>query len=253
MTCKMYTFFDSDARGNVRQVTNNTNGITVFMPGYQMFQDIRFHIATFSGSHGGGTLKQAYDAEGYPFYPTIVDPKGNPITLESNATIRQSIVPCIKRIYQMAQWDPNKTNIDGSKGMFVDRTPGEWIYTEACNCVNEATANDRMVLGDGFVVPGIQEQIDISSLISQQGYTFLQALTLICPDIIPPNVSCIEGGIISHPTWQWYDVYSACRTAYLKDQGIPLPNGNGGNETTPKDNTLIYVLVGVGVLLLLSR
>jgi hypothetical protein len=239
----METFFSSAARGNVRRITQDVkNGVMVFMPGYQMFQDIRFHIATFSGSHGGVRLKEAYDKEGYPFYP-----------LQSVTEARQSIVPCIKRIYQMSEWDPNKINIDGSRGMFVDKTPGEWIYTEACNCVSEAApqyTNDRMNIGDGFVVPGIQEQTDISALVTQKGYTFNQAMTEICPDIIPPTVSCIENGLVNHPTWQWYDIYSACRTAYLKDQGItPLPNGNGEKS----NNTLIYVLIGVGVLLLLSR
>src|SRR4030042_1424072 len=237
MTCRMDTFFSSAARGNVRRIVEDVhNGVMVFMPGYQMFQDIRFHIATFSGSHGGGTLKEAYNAEGYPFYP-----------MESVISARESIVPCIKRIYQMSELDP-------VTGKFVDRTPGEWIYTEACNCVSQASpqyTNDRMNLGDGFVVPGIQEKTDISALVSQKGYTFNQALNEICNDIIPPTVSCIEQGFITHPTWRWYDVYSACRTTYLRDQG--LPDGNGDGETPKKDNTLVYVLVGVGVFLLLAR
>ena len=256
MTCRMNTFYSSTADCNVRTIINNDNNVTVFMPGFQKFMDIRFHIATDSGSHGGGTLKDAYIKESFPFYPTIQDPQGNPITLQANSTLRESIVPCIKRIYQMSEWDPNKINVDGSKGMFVDRVPGEWIYDEACKCVSESKGNlkdDRMDIGNGFIVPGIQEQANIKALM--QSTTFSQALISICPDIIPPGntLACIENSIAMYPTWQLYDIYTACMVDYLKQNGSGNGGNGSGNGVLPKSNTWLYVIAGVGLLLLLSR
>jgi len=247
MSCKMVTFFDSDSGGNVRQVTNETLGISVYMPNYQKFQDIRFHIKTDSGSHEGVRLSEAYQKENFPWLPVI--PSGS---YNVPGDIRENLIPCIKRIYARSEFDPNHINVDGSKGMFVDKVPGEWIYTDACGCISEAVAyeNDRMNIGDGFIVPSTQEITQIKDLMNQN-ISFVVALVTVCADIMPPLtvIPCIEQGIINNPTWQWYDIYTACRTTYLKN----LPSDPDNTPDTPKSNTLLYVALGVGILLLLTR
>lgn len=244
MACKMVTFYNSAARGNVRQVTNPDNRITVYMPGYQMFQDIRFHIATNSGSHGGGTLQQAYAEEGYPFYPTIPETESGDV-----AIIRENIIPCIKNIYQMAEYDPvNK--------VYVDRKPGEWIYDEACRCVTLAEPGGRMNLGDGFVVPNTQEQTDINALMGQSGYTFIQALQKTCPDIIPPvdALGCIAT-LLKTTSLRWYDIYRSCRADWIVLQSIINPPGTTPPETIPPEITPLsknILLIGAGLILLIA-
>lgn len=244
MACKMVTFFDAAARGNVRQVTNLENGITVYMPGYQMFQDIRFHIATIS--HDGGTLEQAYLTEGYPFYPNTAW-----IGSGDAAIIDENLVACIKNIYQMTEYDPiNK--------VYIDRKPGEWIYDEACRCVTKAQPYGRIDIGNGFIVPGNQEQIDINALMGQSAFTFLQSLQKTCPDIIPPAdaLPCIEK-FLKTTTLRWYDIYRSCRADWIVLQSVinpptTSPPASSPPVTLPVTSSKNIFLIAGAILLFLA-
>lgn len=222
MACKMVTFFEPGSYGatkwfdgyNVRSIINENTGLGVHMPGFQKFMDIRFHITTNSGSHTGGTLQQAYAEEEYPYLPT-------------NA----NLIPCIKAIYQMSEYDPVLK-------AYVDRKPGEWIYDEACRCVSKAQPDGRVNIGDGFVIPNTQEQTDINALMGQSAFTFIQAMQKTCPDIIPPvdALACIEKWL-KGSSLRWYDIYRSCRADWIVLQTIITPPITTPPITTPPVTT----------------
>jgi hypothetical protein len=208
-------------------LVTNPNGLKIWMPTTEDFDKIRFHIATTS--HGGGRLAQAYMNEGR-------------LSLMPSDTY----VPCIKAIYQMTAFDPNRK-------IYVDKPVGNWIYDEACKCMEKTVGEGRLDLGDGFVVPSSEEQASITTMVMTQGYTLYNAIQKICPNITPPleAVGCIENSIKS-TNWQYYDIYRACRATYIEGQAtLPKPNGNG--ETPKAVNTMLYVIAGLVLLLLLSK
>jgi hypothetical protein len=214
-------------------VTNPENGLSLSMPNTEDFDKIRFHIATTS--HPGGTLFNAYAvSERFRIIPP------------------EEYTSCIKTIYQMPVYDTNKR-------IYIDKPVGDWIYDEACKCLSK-TEEGRMDLGDGFVVPTLEEQKNIIALMSD-GKTFHDAIQAICPKFTPPMgaIYCIEDKIKS-TNLRFYDIYRVCRASYVSSTlpattpstspGITLP---GTIPIPTKTNYLWYAILGLAVLLIVSK
>jgi len=98
----------------------------------------------------------------------------------------------------------------------------------------------RVDLGGGIIVPSSDEIYEIEAGLAY-GYSLTQAYFNICNDILPvePLLSCIEGKVNTKAD-TWLNIFKSCK-------------GSRVDSAEPKSNTLIYVVLGVGLLFLLSR
>ena len=205
------------------------NGLSVIMPDTYYFEKIRWYIATVSHiSHTKlGRLSEAYTKAGRE---DIMPP--------------QQYIPCIKAIYQMTDFDP-------ARRVYIDKPAGDWIYDEACKCLEKTTGEGRIDLGDGFIVPNSSEQTKINTLVFSSNYSLYSAIQSVCPDITPPleSLACIEKALRG-TNWQYYDVYRACRTDYVAAQAS-IPSTSPPPEK--KNNTILWLVGGIIVFFILSR
>lgn len=136
---------------------------------------------------------------------------------------------------------------------------GEWIYDVLCEKVfagvitpdDPGEAKGRYQITDNLIVPSATEQVCIRSKLTA-GRSLLNAfLDCGCSDIYyPPGplTTCLEESIKGSVA-DFYQIYSACYNLHglNKPEGVIIP------PEPKKNNTLLYVVLGVGALLLLTR
>ena len=163
MTCK--NTYDATRRANL---IVSENGRYVYMPhntgDLKPWDYIRYRLGK------GDRIADAYETAG--MYPdTVPEPY---------------LKQCIKDIYLY-----NHTGqLDPISGEPIDKPYGEWVLSQACQCLNMTDDTGRINLGDGFVVPNIQEQNCIRGKILDESLSI--AYYECANDIIPPLESMPE-------------------------------------------------------------
>ena len=287
---------DSVSGAYAFKVIDEATGKYTWIPRSDIFDYIRFRIV-----NRGDRLADAYKNAGEAY--TRIVPEAN-------------ILPCMKLLYTNYEDNFNEQR------QRIFRPFGEWIFEEACFCLQAVDEKGRINLGDGFIVPTGEERscvidkmynsgMSLSSAMSSccpdialypteqlkfiedqirntnfpfysilknahtdymrlhyptprvdlggriivpssdeiyeieaglaYGYSLTQAYFNICNDILPvePLLSCIEGKVNTKAD-TWLNIFKSCQ-------------GGGTGNGEPKNNTWLYVIVGVGLLLLLSR
>jgi len=206
-------------------VTNNDNGLELIMPtwgsGHDDFERIRFYVK--QGDH----LQVAYSKvpDMWRIYP------------------EEQYVSCIKDIYLARVYNAQRQLVERPVG------DGIWIYEQACNCLTEATPVGRIDIGDGFIVPTLEEQGRLVSYMTQ-GIGLLLALKYVDPALVPPlsAISYIEEGLKT-TNWRWADIYRAARSDWIASQSVP---GTTPPPAPVKNNTMLWIVGGIVVFLILS-
>lgn len=158
------------------------------MPDKTHWEYIRFRIKQ------GDRLGVAYDKADLP-----------------NLLPSNDLIPCIKSVYFITAIDPaTRQRVDKPFG------DGQWVLEEFCNCLTASMPDQRINLGDGFIVPSPTEQSCIASSMIDGVMSLSQAINYCCPDIIPPIVALdyIEQAL-RMTNAPYYDIMSAARSAYI--------------------------------------
>lgn len=224
MTCRI----EYDLNKYATKIINNDTGRTVHVPEKEQWEYIRFRIKQ------GDRLGVAYDkADVYNLLPS------------------EDLIPCVKSVYYMTAIDPiTRARVDKP---FDD---GQWILQAFCDCLTSSMPDQRINLGDGFIVPSPSEQSCIASSLINGVMSIYQAISSCCTDIMPPTIALdyIENALRSTNA-PYYDIMSAARSAYVAGLLTP-PASTPPPATTPppspisKNNLLLVGAVVAAILIL---
>lgn len=166
------------------------SGKSVYIPQPEAFEYIRFRI------NKGDRIADAYEQAGEAF--TRIVPDAN-------------LTPCIKLLYTNFK---DQFNEERDR---VFRPFGDWVFEEACLCLQTTQINGRIDLGDGFIVPNGEERTCIIDKMFNGAMNLAGALFSCCPDITYPTqqLGFIEDQL-RNTSYPFYNVVRNAHTDYKR-------------------------------------
>lgn len=182
------------------KVTDTDSGRYVYIPYREAFEYIRYRMDPLEGH--GNRIEDAYELAGGRYTDYLPE---------------EHMLPCIKLIYTNFQ-------VLNQNGVEVFQPFGNWVFDEACKCLQQQTDTSRMDLGDGFIVPNKTEWACIIDKMFNGGMNFAGAVFTCAPDITYPReiIGYLEDAVKAN-TEVGYPRYNIIRNAHSGWKQIFIP------------------------------